>query len=63
MTRSLSCCPDDLVLADTPCLQQLAEVYYQTGGNVVAVTEVPPRADQSLRHPEGRHATTAGSSR
>ena len=34
--------PDDLVLADKPCLQQLAEVYSQTGGNVLAVTEVPP---------------------
>jgi UTP--glucose-1-phosphate uridylyltransferase len=33
--------PDDLVLADTPCLKQLADVYAQTGGNVVAVTEVP----------------------
>ncbi len=33
--------PDDLVLADTPCLQQLADVYRETGGNVVAVTEVP----------------------
>src|SRR5947209_14206324 len=33
--------PDDLVLADTPCLKQLADVYEQTGGNVVAVTEVP----------------------
>jgi UTP--glucose-1-phosphate uridylyltransferase len=34
--------PDDLVLADTPCLRQLADVYRDTGGNVVAVTEVPP---------------------
>ena len=34
--------PDDLVLADTPCLKQLADAYYQTGGNIVAVTEVPP---------------------
>ena len=34
--------PDDLVLSDRPCMQQLADVYYQTGGNVVAVTEVPP---------------------
>ena len=34
--------PDDLVLADTPCLAQLASVYYETGGNVVAVAEVPP---------------------
>jgi UTP--glucose-1-phosphate uridylyltransferase len=33
--------PDDLVLADTPCLRQLADVYRDTGGNVVAVTEVP----------------------
>ena len=33
--------PDDLVLADVPCLRQLAEVYQDTGGNVVAVTEVP----------------------
>jgi UTP--glucose-1-phosphate uridylyltransferase len=34
--------PDDLVLADTPCLEQLARAYRQTGGNIVAVTEVPP---------------------
>jgi UTP--glucose-1-phosphate uridylyltransferase len=34
--------PDDLVLADTPCLRQLADAYRDTGGNVVAVTEVPP---------------------
>jgi UTP--glucose-1-phosphate uridylyltransferase len=34
--------PDDLVLADKPCMQQLAEAYYRTGGNIVAVTEVPP---------------------
>jgi UTP--glucose-1-phosphate uridylyltransferase len=33
--------PDDLVLSDKPCLQQLAEAYAQTGGNIVAVTEVP----------------------
>ena len=33
--------PDDLILADKPCLVQLAEAYYETGGNVVAVTEVP----------------------
>jgi UTP--glucose-1-phosphate uridylyltransferase len=34
--------PDDLVLAETPCLEQLARAYGETGGNVVAVTEVPP---------------------
>ncbi len=33
--------PDDLVLSDTPCLKQLADAYAETGGNVVAVTEVP----------------------
>ena len=33
--------PDDLVLSETPCLRQLADVYRDTGGNVVAVTEVP----------------------
>ena len=29
------------VLSDTPCLRQLADAYMETGGNVVAVTEVP----------------------
>ena len=33
---------DDLVLSETPCLKQLADAYDETGGNVVAVTEVPP---------------------
>ena len=33
--------PDDLVLAEKACLAQLADAYYETGGNVVAVTEVP----------------------
>jgi len=33
--------PDDLILSDTPCLTQLARAYQETGGNVVAVTEVP----------------------
>ncbi len=33
--------PDDLVLSETPCLKQLTDAYEQTGGNVVAVTEVP----------------------
>ncbi|MCX7380277.1 MAG: UTP--glucose-1-phosphate uridylyltransferase GalU [Alphaproteobacteria bacterium] len=40
--------PDDLVLSETPCTQQLAEAYYQTGGCVVAVTEVP--RDQTNRY-------------
>jgi UTP--glucose-1-phosphate uridylyltransferase len=33
--------PDDLVLADTPCMKQLVDVHQQTGGCVVAVVEVP----------------------
>jgi UTP--glucose-1-phosphate uridylyltransferase len=33
--------PDDLVLSETACLRQLADAYRDTGGNVVAVTEVP----------------------
>ena len=33
--------PDDLILAEKPCLLQLAEAYHETGGSIVAVTEVP----------------------
>lgn len=33
--------PDDLILADVSWVKQLADVYDQTGGNVVAVEEVP----------------------
>jgi UTP--glucose-1-phosphate uridylyltransferase len=40
--------PDDLILSETPCLKQLADVYAHTGGNVVAVVEVP--ADQTNRY-------------
>jgi len=40
--------PDDLVLADKPCLAQLADAYRETGGNVVAVEEVP--RDQTSRY-------------
>lgn len=32
---------DDLILADEPCLQQMAEIHAETGGNVVAVMDVP----------------------
>jgi len=32
---------DDLVLSGRPCLDQLIEVHTQTGGNVVAVRDVP----------------------
>jgi len=40
--------PDDLVLSETPCMKQLADAYAQTGGCVVAVTEVPH--DQTSRY-------------
>ena len=33
--------PDDLVLSKVPCTQQLANVYNDTGGCVLAVAEVP----------------------
>ena len=33
--------PDDLMLCDVSCTAQLAEAYRETGGNVVAVEEVP----------------------
>src|SRR5690348_14141047 len=33
--------PDDLVLAKTPCLKQMVDVFAETQGNVVAVMDVP----------------------
>lgn len=33
--------PDDLMLCDEPCMAQLARAYAETGGNVVAIEEVP----------------------
>jgi UTP--glucose-1-phosphate uridylyltransferase len=33
--------PDDLMLCDVPCMTQLAQAYAETGGNVVAIEEVP----------------------
>jgi len=33
--------PDDLMMCETPCLKQLADAYRETGGNVVAIEEVP----------------------
>jgi UTP--glucose-1-phosphate uridylyltransferase len=32
---------DDLIQADTPCLKQMADVFAETGGNVIAAMEVP----------------------
>lgn len=33
--------PDDLVVAGTPCLAQMAEVHRRTGGSILAVQDVP----------------------
>jgi UTP--glucose-1-phosphate uridylyltransferase len=33
--------PDDVISAETPCLQQMVEAYEETGGNMVAAMEVP----------------------
>ena len=32
---------DDMVMAETPCLKQMVEVYGRVGGNLVAVMDVP----------------------
>jgi UTP--glucose-1-phosphate uridylyltransferase len=32
---------DDLIQAQTPCLKQMVDAYEETGGNIVAVMEVP----------------------
>lgn len=32
---------DDLMVCDPPCLKQMADAYAETGGNIVAVVEVP----------------------
>ena len=34
--------PDDVVIADRPCIGQLIHAYHQTNASVVAVMEVPP---------------------
>jgi UTP--glucose-1-phosphate uridylyltransferase len=57
--------PDDLVLSQTPCLKQLADVYEQTGGNVLAVTEVPREQTNrygilKIGHDDGRVVEVAG---
>jgi len=40
--------PDDLILAETPCLRQMCEAYAEVGGNMAAVMEVP--RDQTARY-------------
>ena len=39
--------PDDVIAAETPCLQQMMEAYQQTGGCLVAAMEVSPEKTSS----------------
>ena len=39
--------PDDVIAADKPCLQQMAEAHAETGGNIVAAMEVAPERAQA----------------
>lgn len=57
--------PDDLVLADVPCTKQLADAYAETGGCVVAVTEVPREHTSrygilAIGHDDGRLVEVRG---
>jgi UTP--glucose-1-phosphate uridylyltransferase len=61
--------PDDVVVADRPCIGQLIHAYHQTHASVVAVMEVPPEeisrygviagepVDESLNHGRLRRVT------
>ena len=53
------------MLSDKPCLAQLAEAYHETGGNIVAVTEVPREHTQrygilKVGHDDGRLVEVTG---
>jgi len=39
--------PDDVIAAETPCLQQMVEAHAETGGNMVAAMEVPTEKTSS----------------
>ena len=39
--------PDDVIAAETPCLQQMVEAHAETGGNMVAAMEVEPEKASS----------------
>tara|TARA_R110002096_G_scaffold327801_5_gene521935 strand:+ start:547 stop:1419 length:873 start_codon:yes stop_codon:yes gene_type:complete len=57
--------PDDLVQSKTPCLRQLLDVYEETGGNVVAVMDVPPEHTErygilDVESDDGRLASVRG---
>ncbi|MBY4641172.1 UTP--glucose-1-phosphate uridylyltransferase GalU [Gluconacetobacter entanii] len=57
--------PDDVVQSKTSCLKQMVEVYNRTGGNVLAVTEVPrEKTDQygvlDVGHDDGKLVEVKG---
>ena len=39
--------PDDVIVADKPCLAQMVEAFEETGGNIVAAMEVAPEKASS----------------
>ena len=51
--------PDDVIDAETPCLQQMIEAYAEIGGNMVATMEVPRDERLVLRHPRRRRRRPA----
>jgi UTP--glucose-1-phosphate uridylyltransferase len=56
---------DDLVMSEKPCLRQLIDVYEKTGGNVVAVMDVPREHPNRygilyLQSDDGRLASITG---
>ncbi|HAX91027.1 MAG TPA: UTP--glucose-1-phosphate uridylyltransferase [Rhodospirillaceae bacterium] len=57
--------PDDVVLAGTPCLKQMIDAYEETGGNLVAVVDVPREHTSSygildVENDNGRLASIKG---
>ena len=53
--------PDDVVVADRPCIGQLIHAYHQTHASVVAVMEVPP--EDSSRYGDHRFDAVRGPAR
>ncbi len=56
---------DDLILADRPCLAQMIDAYRHTGGNLVAVEDVPREETNrygilDVSHDDGRLAEAKG---
>ncbi|SDH08404.1 UTP--glucose-1-phosphate uridylyltransferase GalU [Roseospirillum parvum] len=57
--------PDDLILSEKPCIGQLIEAHEKTGGNVVAVEDVPREHTNrygilDVKSDDGRLAEAAG---